>query len=139
MNLNELLPIAVFSIPAFALLVLIAGAVFFLLLRSEARKIASQTHENAEALERITRAVSVLEEFSLKGFDTRIADLESRKPITVPEPSSPAFVGASRRGQVLRLHRSGESPVNIAETLGVSQGEVDLTLKLQEIFSQKVS
>ena len=139
MNLNQVLPVAVLSIPLFALLILAAGIVFFLLLRSETRKIAAQTRENAETLERLTQTVSVLEEFSLKGFDNRITELESRKPITVPEPSSPAFVGASRRGQVLRLHRSGESPVNIAETLGVSQGEVDLTLKLQEIFSQKVS
>ncbi len=138
MKINDLLPLAVFSIPVLALLGLAVAAVLFRLLRAQAQTIAVQVKENADALERLTRIVSVLDEFNFENFNTRITELESRKPIAIPEPTSPAFVGASRRGQVLRLHRNGESSVNIAETLGVSQGEVDLTLKLQELFSPRV-
>ena len=138
MKLNDLLPVAVLSLPLLALAGFITASVFFAILRAQARAVAAQTRENAEALERLTRIVSVLDGFDPASLVSRLAEVESRKPITIPEPTSPAFVGASRRGQVLRLHRSGESAVNIAETLGVSQGEVDLTLKLQQLFSHQV-
>jgi hypothetical protein len=36
----------------------------------------------------------------------------------------------SRRALVLRLHRRGESPLRIAQSLGLPQAEVDLVLKL---------
>jgi DNA-binding NarL/FixJ family response regulator len=138
MNPNELLSFAAFSIPAFAVLSLGVGTFFFLSLKKQLRAVTAQNVETAESLERLIRIASVLETYNLESFGNRITELENRKPITVPEPSAPTFVGASRRGQVLRLHRNGESPVNIAETLGVSQGEVDLTLKLQNLFSQTV-
>ena len=138
MNQDQLLYTAVFSLPVLALVGLLAGTFFFVSLRKQMRRIAAQATENAGVLERLSEIASVLGKYNLETFDNRVTDLENRKPITVPEPSSPAFVGASRRGQVLRLHRSGESPVHIAETLGVSQGEVALTLKLQDLFSQTV-
>ncbi len=138
MNQDQLLPIVVFSLPVFAAIGLALTTWFFLSLRKQLRKMEAQAAENAEVLDRLSRVVSVLGEYNLGSLDHRLTEVENRKPITVPEPSSPAFVGASRRGQVLRLHRSGESPVNIAETLGVSQGEVALTLKLQDLFSQTV-
>src|SRR5947209_7189358 len=138
MNFNDIVPVAVIAIALLALLGLVLNIAFFLSLKNQLRDLGYQSTDQAEALEKLNRVVSVLGSYSLESFDKRLAELETRKPVVVPEPSSPAFVGASRRGQVLRLHRSGESTAEIAETLGVSQGEVNLTLKLQDLFSQTV-
>jgi DNA-binding NarL/FixJ family response regulator len=40
-------------------------------------------------------------------------------------------MNTSRRSQVLRMHRRGERPEQIAAALGLPQNEVDLLLKLQ--------
>jgi DNA-binding NarL/FixJ family response regulator len=40
------------------------------------------------------------------------------------------------RAQVMRLHRSGESISSIASALGISQGEVKLMVKVQELLSE---
>jgi DNA-binding NarL/FixJ family response regulator len=56
---------------------------------------------------------------------------ETFTPPTPPNPSSSS--------QVMRLHRSGESISSIASALGVSQGEVKLMVKVQELLSENGS
>jgi hypothetical protein len=47
--------------------------------------------------------------------------------------NEPASINLTRRGQVLRMYRRGESPDQIASALGLSQGEVKLMIKVQEL------
>ncbi len=136
MNFNDIAPFALLAVGLLALAGLVLNIVFFLALQKQLRELGYGSKDQAEAIDKVNRTLGVLGSYNLENFDKRLAEIESRKPVVVPEPSSPAFVGASRRGQVLRLHRNGESTAEIAETLGVSQGEVNLTLKLQDLFSQ---
>ncbi len=75
---------------------------------------------------------------------SRVDDLERRR--TVPFEAAAAVAApaatpanANRRGQVMRLHRSGESISSIASALGISQGEVKLMVKVQELLSDNGS
>ena len=47
-----------------------------------------------------------------------------------------ASANVNTRSQVLRLHRSGESHASIASALGISQGEVKLMVKVQELLAE---
>jgi len=51
---------------------------------------------------------------------------------TVTWSGSPA-VNLTRRGQVLRLFRRGDSPRQIASSLGMRKGEVDLIIKVHQM------
>ena len=42
-------------------------------------------------------------------------------------------LGSALRGKVLKMHRMGQTPDRIAETLGVPKGEVDLLVKVHRI------
>ncbi len=138
MNLNQLLPYIVIAIPVLLLFSFAVCTVLIGGLKRQVRDLAREVEDSRSVNESILKVVAVLDEFSPKLIEARLTEIESRKPVVVPEPSSPAFIGTSRRGQVLRLARSGETPAHIAETLGVSQGEVNLTLKLQDLFSPVV-
>mgnify|MGYP005849321781 CR=1 FL=1 len=60
----------------------------------------------------------------------RLAEAEE-KLLAIPriQPPRPGM-NISRRSQIIRLHRRGERPEQIAASLGLPQGEVDLLLKL---------
>ncbi len=61
-----------------------------------------------------------------------LADVEA-KAATFPQFSPPKpGMNTSRRSQVLRMHRRGERPEQIAAALGLPQNEVDLLLKVQQ-------
>jgi DNA-binding NarL/FixJ family response regulator len=51
---------------------------------------------------------------------------------TVTWSGTPA-VNLTRRGQVLRLFRRGDSPRQIASSLGMRKGEVDLIVKVHQM------
>ena len=138
MNFNQLLPYIVVAIPVLLLVSLAICAMLIGGLKKQVRDLALEALENRGVVDSILNTVAVLEKFNPKLVEARLSEIENRKPVVVPEPSSPAFVGTSRRGQMLRLARSGESPAHIAETLGVSQGEVNLTLKLRDLFPPTV-
>ena len=138
MNLNQLLPYIVVALPVLLLISFAICAVLISSLKKQVRDLAREVDDSRGATDSILKAVAVMDQYSPKLVEARLTEIENRKPVIVPEPSSPGFVGTSRRGQVLRLARSGETPVHIAETLGVSQGEVNLTLKLQDLFSPSV-
>ena len=64
-------------------------------------------------------------------------DSDRRKPRFQTEWNSIAPLNSNnRRGQMLRMHRRGESVPAIASALGISQGEVKLTVRLQELSSE---
>jgi DNA-binding NarL/FixJ family response regulator len=77
-------------------------------------------------------------------FDTRwsevITELETlrtRLAVTEAQPPpaqdwKPQSLNLNRRGQILRLHGKGRTPAEIASDLQISQGEVELLLKVHD-------
>jgi DNA-binding NarL/FixJ family response regulator len=84
----------------------------------------------------------------IEGFRSRVDDLERRKNFAYEAAAVAAAAGpqipshnaapgnTNRRSQIMRLHRSGESISSIASALGVSQGEVKLIVKVQEMLAE---
>ncbi len=94
---------------------------------------------------RSTAAASGLDE-----VQRRLADLEANRIARVPEEADVVFappgampvsvrsgMNLSRRSQVLRLSRRGESPDQIAGVLGLATGEVRLLLKIHGILMEQ--
>ncbi len=69
----------------------------------------------------------------MNGMEGRIAELEEGRTPPAEWFSEAGPVNLNRRGQVLRLHRRGESAGQIASVLGLSQGEVKLFVKVHEL------
>ena len=135
MKFDQFLPYFVVATPVLLLLSLTICAIFLSRLKKQIQEIGERSASSAEAINSVLIAVAGLEKFNPQLVEARLAEVENRKPAVVTDAASPAFIGTSRRGQVLRLSRSGETPAHIAETLGVSQGEVKLTLKLRDLFA----
>ena len=60
---------------------------------------------------------------------------ESERGSSVPAlwASEPSSVNLNRRGQVLKLYRKGKTTAEIAADLKISQGEVDLLVKVHDL------
>jgi hypothetical protein len=77
-----------------------------------------------------------IEELSLALGELRgRVELQEQSPqARVPAwPSETSSIQLNRRGQILRLAEKGRSIAEIAGDLGVSQGEVELLLKVQDL------
>ncbi len=95
-------------------------------------KIRSAQSESANAARETAVRLEAFNE-ELESWRRRLADAEQRH-IVAPEGFAPsASLHLNRRGQVAQLHRRGENARNIASTLGLSQGEVKLIIKLYNL------
>jgi hypothetical protein len=99
----------------------------FLWTKAEARRLSRQMITRDELCERITELQSRIEQVSNEAKQT-----ESKNQAAAWSPEAGSF-NLNRRGQILRLHRRGESVAEIASALKVSSGEVKLVLKIQEL------
>lgn len=92
------------------------------------------TEEISKQLEGLHSRLDELEETR-----SPLNELEKRKnvPPEAPVAPPPAPVNLNRRSQVMHLHRSGESTASIASAFGVSQGEIELMVKVQELLSDR--
>jgi DNA-binding NarL/FixJ family response regulator len=88
----------------------------------DGEKVASLSENLIQAAQQFDRFCSCMRE-------------SERRDAHQPEARA-AAAGANNRAQVLRLHRSGESNASIASALGISQGEVKLMVKVQELLSE---
>jgi hypothetical protein len=87
-----------------------------------------------ESLEaRVAHLVAEMEELR-----ERSAEPDAGRPAPVGWAPEVAGVNLNRRGQVLRLRRRGRTVEEIASTLQMSRGEVELMVKVHEL-SQKVA
>jgi len=108
------------------------GALYFNGRRHLAR-IRAEISENSNAASEKTGQLTA----ELEKLNQRLETVEGRKTSLwdwTPEPTS---VNLNRRGQVLRLYRRGDSAHEIASTLGLSQGEVALIVKVHELSRTK--
>jgi DNA-binding NarL/FixJ family response regulator len=64
---------------------------------------------------------------------SRLEEIEQRPNPAVNWSSEAPSVNLNRRGQVLRLYRRGDQTSEIASTLGMSEGEVKLIVKVHEL------
>ena len=64
------------------------------------------------------------------GSDRRKSRFKAEWDVNTP-------INLNPRGQMLRMHRRGETVPAIASALGISQGEVKLTLRMQELHSDR--
>lgn len=120
--------------PLTQLILLAAGLcmalVLFFLLKYENAQLRRSFQEEREA------SAVVLEE--LRQFILRMGPPAGERVPTVPAPPetpSPApqtSMNFTKRSQVLRMYRRGESAEQIAATLGLPRGEVDLLLKVHQ-------
>lgn len=105
---------------------------FFLLSKAEARRLSRQMITRDELCEKIAELQSRIEQVS-----NQTKQVESKSQMVSWTPEAGSF-NLNRRGQILRLHRRGESVAEIASALKISSGEVKLVLKVQELSSAAV-
>jgi hypothetical protein len=65
-------------------------------------------------------------------------DLQEHTGMLVPPAPTASGLNLNKRGQVLQMHRRGQSPDQIAVSLGLPRTEVDLLLKVHQIVLKSV-
>jgi hypothetical protein len=112
---------------------LIVCVVLFLSLKLEIRRRSDDStgrHRVEETVDGLSTA-----------FEQIRARLEEamKPPVAATTWSGSPSINLTRRGQVLRLSRRGDTPRQIASTLGMRQGEVDLIIKVHQMVLNNAS
>ena len=100
----------------------------FVSLKQELQRLNKRQQEAQQALAEVVeklRSELAAVQGAMAELDERTAALPQFHP---PKPS----MNTSRRSQVLRMHRRGDRPEQIAAALNLPQNEVDLLLKLHQ-------
>ena len=100
------------------------GAYLYFALKVELGLMARRSVARAELDGRWTELVAELETLR-----ARLTVVESR---LAPSDWAPQAVNLNRRGQILRLHGKGRTTAEIASDLQISQGEVELLVKVHD-------
>jgi hypothetical protein len=111
----------------FAFAAVVLSIVFVLRSQSATRAVAGRATADRQ---RTDGAIDSLRE-TVAGLMSQIEELQ-RHAAGVPALPKPGL-NLSKRSQVLRMHRRGEPPEQIAAELGVPSQEVDLLLKIHRI------
>ena len=119
--------------PALAYGLLAAGLTLcvylFVTLKQDLHRVHCHHLERQEGLEMICQEMGA----ELATARALLIDVDE-KASALPQMSDPKpGMNMSRRGQVLRMHRRGEEPEQIAAALGLPQNEVSLLLKIHEV------
>ena len=83
----------------------------------------------------VQNTLGEMEERGIDGARALAAAAANGRPVARLESNISTPINLNRRGQLLRMHRRGESIPAIASALGISQGEVKLTVRMQELYS----
>ncbi len=102
-------------------------AYLYLSLKVELRLLAKHTPRRQELDVRIRPLEAELEQVR-----TRLADSERGRRAPAGWTAEPVSVNLNRRGQILRLCRKGKTTAEIASDLQISQGEVELMVKIHD-------
>jgi len=68
----------------------------------------------------------------------RMRELQEHSGMRVPPAPTTSGLNLSKRGQVLQMHRRGQSAEQIAASLALPKTEVDLLLKVHQIVLERV-
>jgi DNA-binding NarL/FixJ family response regulator len=120
-----------FWVPAVLLVAAVLAAAYsYFSLKVELRLLARRAVTRGELDARWSEVVTELE--TLRAQVAAAAESRSA-PVEWPTPDHPpAPLNLNRRGQILRLHGKGRSTAEIASDLQISQGEVELLLKVHD-------
>ena len=113
------------------LLSMLMGAVslwLYLKLRAELRQVTLKG-VNSQQISEMTAALSA----RLAVCESRLDRADRARKDHADWVSQAQSLNLNRRGQVLRLHRRGESAAEIASSLRMGQGEVKLMIKVYEL------
>lgn len=119
---------ALCAVCLFSILTASASLKLCLKLRTELRQLAFNT-VNPQQVSEITSALSA----RLSLSESRLDSADRTRKDHAEWVSQAQSLNLNRRGQVLRLHRRGESVAEIASSLRMGQGEVKLMIKVYEI------
>jgi DNA-binding NarL/FixJ family response regulator len=121
----------IFALCAACLISILTASVSFKLyrkLRAELRQVAFKA-VNAQQVSEMSSGLSA----RLSLCESRLASADRIRKDHAEWVSQAQSLNLNRRGQVLRLHRRGESAAEIASSLRMGQGEVKLIIKVYEI------
>jgi len=107
---------------------LIACIVLFLSLKLELRRQHGSGSGGRQVEETVDGLSAAFEQIRARLEDA----MQPQTAVSATWSGSPS-VNLNRRGQVLRLSRRGDTPRQIASTLGMRKGEVDLILKVHQM------
>ncbi|HLH01601.1 MAG TPA: hypothetical protein VKX25_02440 [Bryobacteraceae bacterium] len=108
---------------------------FLFRLRSEFNFFSQFTRKAITEEEFTSRLASL--EVRLAELEARLADSDARRQQDAEWLAQAESLNLNRRGQVIRLHRRGESPASIAQALRLAPGEVKLIIKVFELGREK--
>ncbi len=106
---------------------LIACIVLFLSLKLEMRRHSGESRGRNQVEETVDGLSTAFEQIR-----TRLEEAMQPPAVAQAWSGSPS-INLNRRGQVLRLSRRGDSARQIASTLSMRRGEVDLILKVHKM------
>ena len=125
-NLHPFLNPLLFWAPAVLLVpAILAAAYFYFSLKVELRLVARRAVTRAELDSRWSEIITEMETLRARLMATE----------TQPAPAQDwksQSLNLNRRGQILRLHGKGRTPAEIASDLQISQGEVELLVKVHD-------
>ncbi len=108
----------------------VLAAYFYLSLKVELRLMTRHTVSRADFDARLREVISEVESMRVQIANTDARS--SNRDWGAAEPG-PTALNLNRRGQILRLHGKGRSSAEIASDLQISQGEVELLLKVHDL------
>lgn len=90
--------------------------------------------------QRVEALESALEEarLAVKKLENDLREVERQTGMLVAPSPARSGMNLSKRTQVLRLHRSGESSAGIAASLGLPRGEVELLIKVHSMALEQI-
>lgn len=127
--MTPLYPVLFWASATLLAVLLVAMAYSYISLKIELRLLTRRAVTRSEIDARWAEMVTDLETLR-----TQVGTNHNRPPSqdwSVPE-RTPTALNLNRRGQILRLHGKGHSPAEIAQDLQISQGEVELLLKVHD-------
>ena len=124
------------ALPVLAMAVAGVSLFLYFRLRSEFYEFRQLTRK-AVSDEELSAKTTPLE-VRLAEIDSRLAASEARRQEDADWLAEAESLNLNRRGQVLRLHRRGESPDSIASSLRMKPGEVQLIIKVFELGQAKI-
>ena len=106
--------------------------------RAEARRISLRITDESDISSRLSRLAGDVEQLR-RELRERAEPAPPEKPETVTSEYSPGSyaLNLNKRGQVLQLHRRGDSVSSIAQVLHLARAEVRLVIRVHELSASR--
>ena len=106
----------------------------FFTLKLELRSLEGRSRERDNALAEATAAARA----ALDQVRSGMREMQEHTGMLVPPAPTGSGLNLSKRGQVLQMHRRGQSREQIAASLALPLTEIDLLIKVHQIVLEKV-